>query len=153
MKKIALTQGQYALVDDEDYEELMQYKWQAKKARIGDYYAGRCGKKRGSIVYMHRHVLGFPDCSEIDHKDRNKLNNQKSNLLESSQYGNSQNRGKYACNKSGFVGVRKSPSGRYVSMIARGGCGNNWLGLFDTAELASAMYFHVKQQLDDIEKT
>lgn len=33
MKKISLTQGQFTIVDDEDFEELNQYNWFAYKKR------------------------------------------------------------------------------------------------------------------------
>ena len=40
MKRVPLTQGQFALVDDEDYDYLMQWKWHVQK-RPHTYYACR----------------------------------------------------------------------------------------------------------------
>ena len=40
MKKIKLTQNKYALVDDNDFEELNKFKWHALKDE-NTFYAGR----------------------------------------------------------------------------------------------------------------
>jgi hypothetical protein len=39
VKKIQLTQGEVALVDDGDYDYLIHWKWTAHKQRTGNYYA------------------------------------------------------------------------------------------------------------------
>jgi hypothetical protein len=83
MKEIILTQGQVALVDDEDYEYLNQFKWQAfwsKKAHT--FYAHRPiykGNKRTKIL-MHRQILNVPDGLQVDHINHKTLDNQKYNL-------------------------------------------------------------------------
>ena len=84
MKEIKLSQwgknrGKYvALVDDEDFEVLSQFKWAVKEQKH-TLYAVRTiifeGKQ--SIVRMHCAILNN---KEIDHIDHNGLNNQKSNL-------------------------------------------------------------------------
>jgi hypothetical protein len=81
MKKIPLTQGKFALVDDEDYQRMRSIKWSAVKAR-NTYYAVSCYRIRDKIFTqrMHRLVTEVPKGMNIDHIDRNGLNNQKSNL-------------------------------------------------------------------------
>lgn len=80
MKKIKLTQGKYALVDDEDFERLNQFKWFA--ARNNDkniFYAGRTINKKN--VGMHRFILNVTNKKiKVDHINHNTLDNRKSNL-------------------------------------------------------------------------
>jgi len=100
MKTIQLTQGKVTMVDDADYEWLNSVKWYASKSSC-KFYAAR-GKRIGGIVttiYMHRAIIaGDLDCTdslngrEIDHKDRNTLDNRRDNLRECSRQENLKNR-------------------------------------------------------------
>ena len=96
--------GKYVLVDDEDYEELNKYKWRLRKG-----YATRDGKmvnyKKGKIISMHREIMKAPLEKDIDHKDRNKLNNCKSNLRFCDMTQNLGNQKIHRDNTSGFKGV------------------------------------------------
>ena len=95
MKEIPLTQNQVALVDDEDYNELVKYKWQARLVKkTGNYYACRSGKKvdgKRPQIRMHCAILGIIG---VDHRDSNGLNNQRYNLRPASQLGNARNASK-----------------------------------------------------------
>lgn len=80
MKTIKLTQGKVALVDDADYAAVSQFKWCAHKVK-GTFYAARnIRKPNGKWATQHLHRFLLPDASEINHKDGNGLNNQRSNL-------------------------------------------------------------------------
>jgi len=108
MKKIKLTRGQFALVDDEDYEELNQFKWYALKKRY-TFYARRSiyiDSKTITSCYMHRQILGLVDRNiQCDHKDTNGLNNQKSNLRECSNTENQKNQRPRVGYSSKYKGV------------------------------------------------
>lgn len=84
MKLISLTQGQFAKVDDEDYDKLVKRKWWAKESN-GSFYAisevkrNEDGKYRARI-WMHRVILNCPEDVLVDHIDGDSLNNCKSNL-------------------------------------------------------------------------
>lgn len=87
MKKIPLTRGYVALVDDEDFERINAFSWYAHESpttkivyalrRIKDKETGKQKTYR-----MHREILNLPDDPRIivDHLDLNGVNNTKSNL-------------------------------------------------------------------------
>jgi hypothetical protein len=96
-------------VDDEDYERLIQYKWRFAKDYKTSYFNVR-GKVKGKAIYVGRFILEVTDKTKVvDHKDRNTLNNCRSNLRVISQGDNVRNSGrvKYAyvsvdCNPGSF---------------------------------------------------
>jgi hypothetical protein len=110
MKQIPLTQGKVALVDDELFDELNRFKWCAQRSKK-TFYASRGIRlpngKRTSVA-MHREIfrmLGKSIPAMVDHRDRDGLNNQWSNLRSASQSEQSRNQGRRRTNKSGFIGV------------------------------------------------
>ena len=108
MKKIQLTQGRAALVDDEDYEWLNQWKWTTIK-RKKNYHAHRKiwvnGKRRS--VYMHRQILGldFGDKRQGDHANSDGLDCQRLNIRICTHAQNCMNRRKQKNTSSRFKGV------------------------------------------------
>lgn len=81
MKTIPLTQGKFALVDDEDFEQLNRFRWYCQKhgRSFRAMRTARISGKRTTIL-MHRQILNAKTEQEIDHQDRNDLNNRKENL-------------------------------------------------------------------------
>lgn len=135
MKQIQLTQNQIALVDDEDYDYLNQWKWYAKYTKCtNNYYAIRSerNKENGIIVQknilMHRLILGLTDPKIFgDHKDHNGLNNQRNNIRICSHNQNMQNRKSHKLHSSKYLGVsininkERSNYTRYVVGISVNG--------------------------------
>jgi len=78
-KKIPLTQNQYAIVDDDDYEYLLKWLWQAQwNEDTKSFYA--VSKDNGKRIAMSRTVMKTPVGLECDHINRNTLDNRKENL-------------------------------------------------------------------------
>ena len=102
-KKIKLTKGRYAIVDDEDFEFLNQWKWWSD----GQGYAVRDigGRKNKQRILMHRVVNKTPDGLVADHINRNKLDNRKKNLRNVTQRVNSLNCKLSKNNTSGYNGI------------------------------------------------
>ena len=102
MRKIKLTQGKHALVDNEDFEYLSQFKWHACKWS-GGFYAARSINNRK--VYMHQIVMGSPKEKHIDHKNHFSLDNRKKNLRICTAQENMRNRKPKKVTISNFKGV------------------------------------------------
>lgn len=81
MKTIPLTKGQFALVDDADFDWLSHWAWYAYKAP-NTFYACRTikveGKKR--CIWMHRLINDTPRGLLTDHENGDGLDNQRANL-------------------------------------------------------------------------
>lgn len=92
MKEIKLTQNQFAQVDDEDFEYLSQFKWYAMK-KANTFYAVRADNTSGKhkTLWMHRVIMNTPSHLDIDHIDRNGLNNCRANLRNCTRGVNTQN--------------------------------------------------------------
>jgi hypothetical protein len=110
MKEIQLTQGKVALVDDEDFEYLNQFKWYANEWKRGKLYAVRNVRKNKKYIgyeSMHRLLTKNNDKKLVtDHINGNTLDNRKSNLRICTISENSKNRKISINNKSGFKGVK-----------------------------------------------
>jgi hypothetical protein len=108
MKTIPLTQGQFALVDDGDYEWLSQWNWYAQydPTRYSFSAARHPGVINGkrSVIWMHRQITGI-EKGIVDHRDRNTLNNQRHNLRGANDVQSGQNRGLRKDSGTGFKGV------------------------------------------------
>lgn len=100
MQKIPLRRGGYAIVDDEDYEYLMQWKW--RRTTLG--YAVRTISKSTRVIWLHRVINKTPVGFETDHINEDKLDNRRSNLRTVTHGQNNMNRLNKR-NTSGHKGV------------------------------------------------
>lgn len=100
MKRISLTQGKFALIDDIDFEYLNQWKWH--------YHDGYAAKGCSPTILMHRIVAKRAEinCSQtIDHINLKRNDNRRKNLRPATKAQQMMNYNKQKNNTSGFKGV------------------------------------------------
>ena len=114
MKEIKLTQGFIAQVDDEDFEYLSCFNWFVDKGKYTYYAARRISSPRKIKYYMHRVIMKTPNNLQVDHIDRNGLNNQKYNLRNCNNSQNNMNKMTYS--STGLKGVYHH-QGNYMAQI------------------------------------
>lgn len=110
MKKIQLSrQGinknkYFALVDDDVFEYLNNWRWRIMKGRNTEY-AVRSEKRKAKriLIYMHRVIMNPSRKKQVDHIDQNGLNNQRNNMRICTLQENHLNR--RATGKSKYLGV------------------------------------------------
>ena len=105
---IPLTQGLVALVDADDYDMLMQWKWAAAKRRPNEFCATRSEPRidgRQDTVYMHRVIMGEPIGLVIDHINHDTLDNRRANLRACTHAENQRNRRSVPNTTSKYLGV------------------------------------------------
>ncbi len=142
-RRIGLTDGKFAIVDEADYYRLGNFGWCAKTC-FGKTYAIRFvdTPKRGAVmVSMHREIMNAPAGLLIDHRNRDTLDNRRNNLRLATY---SQN----GCNSkidktkttSKFRGVRFiKKTGKWAANIRINGK-KTWLGSFKTEIDAAKAY-------------
>lgn len=115
MKEIKLSNSSLvAFVDDEDFERVNALRWRLSWSdqyaiRTLNYYPEGVPRKfeyrKQGMLTMHSFILGpTPEGKQIDHKNRNRLDNRKENLRFATHKENQRNSTRKA-NKFGFRGV------------------------------------------------
>jgi len=139
VKKIPLSQGKFAIVDDADFEWLNQWKWSASRVgKLRDHFIAVRAEASKTIL-MSREIVRAQAGSVVDHIDGNPLNNQRGNLRICTQAENSlNNRGalrRRNGTKPGYKGVYwHAGAGRWMASFR-----NKYLGLFaDPSDAARA---------------
>jgi len=142
MKQITLTNGMKTMVDDGDFNTLNAFTWtyhESNKNKQG-YVVRREGSSRKRTIkriFMARQIMNPPNGFEVDHRDRNKLNNQRYNLRICTPAQNKMNTRKPS-NETGYIGVRKNWD-RFSAQIQLNGK-VTYLGTFNTAREAAKAY-------------
>jgi hypothetical protein len=116
----------YALVDDDVFEELGSLRWSLHSQ--GYAYRQAPGLPRRNVL-LHRAVMGleYGDRREIDHENRNRLDCRRENLRITDRAGNAQNIVARRGARSRFRAVSwKKDRGRWQVIV-----GGRWVGLFD----------------------
>ena len=110
MKKIPLSNGKYAIIDEEDFDKVNKYKWSETKPGHRRTTYARTNIKEGGkyrTERMHRLVLGLRpyDGKIVDHINGNGLDNRKSNLRITTPSENAINVKTRRDNTTGYKGV------------------------------------------------
>ncbi len=151
MKRIPLTQGQFALVDDEDFGRFGKSKWCAIwDPETKSYRAVRGVSKNGKVtpVILARVILGLTDPKiKADHENHDTLDCRRGNLRACSSSQNSRNRkGPRAGSFSGVRGVCwEKRCGKWRAQIFLNGK-NKHLGLFVNINDAARAYADANRQ-------
>lgn len=124
MKLIPLSKGLEAIVDDEDFQNLITHRWCAdnKGYAMRTEKRSETGKTKRGVIYMHRAILNPDKGKMVDHINGNTLDNRKSNLRLASHSENMRNRKLQKNNSTGYKGVwLNKKTGLFVASIKDNG--------------------------------
>jgi DnaJ domain/AP2 domain len=136
-----LSCGLFALIDDEDSELVLPFKWWRLVEDNGRVYArGRIpfGEYRVNVL-MHRWLLQPKPGQRVDHRNHDGLDNQRANIRVCTASQNAANMRKKA-SYSQFKGVKRTRNGKRWS--ARVSCNykQHYLGTYTDEMAAAAAY-------------
>jgi putative component of toxin-antitoxin plasmid stabilization module len=137
MKFVELTKGKRAIVDNDMYDFLNQWKW----TYHSQGYAYRQYKVNGKYVpiFMHRLIIKACKGELVDHINGDRLDNQKSNLRICNWNGNARNKNKIKrVASSRFIGVSKVRDGVWQVGIRNGK--RVHIGFFNNEHYAALAY-------------
>lgn len=119
---IPLSHGYFAKVDAEDLHIVSEITWQSSIRKKTDVvYAicsGRFPDGKQTNILMHRLILGIAGKYDldVDHIDRNALNNTRANLRLATRTQNNYNKRVMSTSKTGYKGVKFRPA-KYLTYV------------------------------------
>lgn len=145
---IPLTKGFVTLVDKDDYERLMRWRW-CVSVISGRPHAVRMCPMTRRLIYMPREILGLiaGDRREVDHKNHDTLDNRHSNIRIANRAQNNWNTRRHRDNTSGFKGIDwRKKERRWRARLQVNGKRIH-LGLYLDVEAAVKAYRDASKQL------
>lgn len=139
-KRIPLSQGKFALVSDEDYARVAQYKWTYSQGyAVRKVYRRRDdGTYAGRNVFLHNFIMCAQGDELYDHINRDSLDNQRCNLRLATRAQNNANSGPRG--NAVFKGVTyHRRDNRWIAQITSAKKRRH-LGCFRTPEAAARAY-------------
>lgn len=127
-----------AIIDIDDVEKCKKYKWHARKSHNITYCIASCANNEK--IHLHRYVIGYSGTDDVDHINRNGLDNRKSNLRVLSHSDNLRNQA------SDRKGIKKVPSGRYQVCITKMYV-EFYIGTFDTYDEALTARINAENEM------
>lgn len=147
-KKIELTRGFEAIIDEDDFIRISEYKWRASVGKWGTYAVTWMRVEgKGRHVYLHRFLLDFPVDKLIGFANGNRLDCRRENLKIMTASRSQMSRAVASNNRSGFKGVSLiKKSNKYKAYIRNSGVLIH-LGVFHTAPEAVLAYNEKAREL------
>ena len=151
MQYIELTKGKRAIVDDEDYNRVNQYKWHVIYKRFAlnkhiTFFATRTTKEHYNLS-MHRFILNIPKGINVNHINHITLDNRKSNLRVCTQQQSMFNQKLQVDCSSRFKGVCwEKRRGKWKAQIQKNKK-SIFIGRFLTEEEAALAYNNKASEL------
>jgi hypothetical protein len=143
-RKISIGQGLFAIVDDEDFDWLNKYKWYVRReTNSTNIYAQRNAPKGENPTKpntMHGLIMGSIPGKKIDHRNRDGLDNRRSNLRHCTHQENLYNTGSSKDSSSKYKGVSLHKCRKWQASINIKGK-LTYLGLF-VAEVEAARAYN-----------
>jgi AP2 domain len=136
---INLTQGKQAIVSDEDFETVSQFKWYYDNTTGYAKRDARIDGKR-KCIYMHRFVNDTSNGELTDHINGNRLDNRRENLRSCNFTQNHANKKIESKFSSKYKGVYwQKNRNKWIAMIRIDRKGH-YLGCYDDEKLAAKAY-------------
>lgn len=143
MATLSLTKGYTAIVDDDDFAWLNEWKWTALVTRQLVYAYRRVSKTQ--TLLMHRAILRAAPTLLVDHIDFDGLNNRRSNLRLCTKRQN-QAHSRHPIGGTGFRGVTLNKSAKTIRYVAQSAA-TGYIGSFGSAEDAAVAYDNIAREL------
>lgn len=147
---IPLTQGKFAIIDDDDFEKVNIHKWCLKKTSHNLYAKRGCNKK---TIHMHHLILEPKDEHIVDHINGNGLDNRKQNLRLCTHGDNMKNIKIRKDNLSGVRGVHWDKNAKKWFCQLQHNGKKIYLGLYKDLEEAKKVILEKQSTISEFYQT